>query len=91
MRKEYDLQNGRPNPYAKRLGTVGRDQLIERFLKSEHLVRLDEEVAKAFPSPEALKDALRLVMQLRELKPRPTRKAKTARGPASRPKRSRDK
>ena len=74
MRKDYDLQGGRPNPYARRLGATGRKKLVERFLESEHLVRLDDEVAKAFPSNQAVNEALRLVLQLRELAPRPPRK-----------------
>jgi hypothetical protein len=75
MRNEYDLENGRPNPYARRLGAAGRNALVERFLKSEHLVRLDEEVAEAFPSGEAVNEALRLVLRLRNLAPRPLKKA----------------
>ncbi len=70
MRKEYDLANlgaGRPNPYAKRLGAAGREAILERYYASEHLVRLDDEVASAFPSPEAVNEALRLVMRLREI------------------------
>ena len=74
MRKEYDLAGGRPNPYAKRLGTSGRKKLIDRFLESERLVRLDDEVAKAFPSQEAVNEALRLVLKLRDIAPRPPRK-----------------
>jgi hypothetical protein len=80
MRNEYHLEGGRPNPYARRLGAAGRNALIERFLKSEHLVRLDEEVAEAFPSGEAVNEALRLVLQLRNLAPRPLRKAKAGTG-----------
>ena len=76
MRKEYLLEGrGRPNPYARRLGVGGRKKLIDRFLASEHLVRLDEEIAKAFPSDEAVNQALRLVLKLREVTPRPPKKA----------------
>ncbi|HKQ68762.1 MAG TPA: hypothetical protein VJT73_05450 [Polyangiaceae bacterium] len=74
MRKEYDLTGGRPNPYAKRLGASGRKTIIDRFLESERLVKLDEEVADAFPSNEAVNDALRLVLKLRDIAPRPPRK-----------------
>ena len=74
MRKEYNLRNGRPNPYARRLGAAGRKKLSERFLEAEHLVRLDDEVAEAFPSEEAVNEALRLVLRLRDLTPRPPRK-----------------
>lgn len=74
MRKEYDLEGGRPNPYAKRLGVSGRKKVVARFLESERLVKLDEEVAEAFPSNEAVNDALRLVLKLRDIAPRPPRK-----------------
>jgi hypothetical protein len=84
MRKEYDLVGGRPNPYAKRLGASGRKVLIERFLESQRLVRLDEEVAKAFPSNEAVNDALRLVLKLRDIAPRPPRKTAPQSGRARR-------
>jgi hypothetical protein len=82
MRKEYDLEGARPNPYAKRLGASGRKALIDRFLESERLVKLDEEVAEAFRSGEAVNDALRLVIKLRESDPRQPRKTtpQTARG-----------
>jgi hypothetical protein len=52
----------------------GRKKLIERFLESERLVKLDEEVAAAFPSNEAVNDALRLVLKLRDMAPRSPRK-----------------
>lgn len=74
MRKEYDLQGSRPNPYAKRLGASGRKALVDRFLESERLVKLDEEVAEAFPTGEAVNDALRLVIKLREAGPQTPRK-----------------
>lgn len=74
MRKEYELAGGRLNPYAKRLGSSGRKKLLERFLESERLVKLDEEVAAAFPSDEAVNDALRLVLKLRDISPRTPRK-----------------
>lgn len=84
MRKEYDLSGSKPNPYAKRLGARGREVLVQRFLRSENLVRLDEDVAEAFADEASVNEALRLVLQLRELasagKPkraRPARRAKT--------------
>lgn len=85
MRKEYDLKDGRPNPYAKRLGAAGREALTVRFLESERLVRLAPEVAEVFPTEEAVNEALRLVIQLRELEPRLP--VKTA--PAAPPRRKR--
>ena len=74
MRKEYLLEGGRPNPYARRLGASGRNKLIQRFLDSERLVKRDEDVAKDFQSTEAVNDALRLVLKLRDVAPRPPRK-----------------
>jgi hypothetical protein len=74
MRKEYGVVHGRPNPYVERLGASGRKTLIDRFLESERLVRLDEEIADAFPSTEAVNDALRLVLKLRDIAPRPPNK-----------------
>jgi hypothetical protein len=68
MRKEYDLSGGgRPNPYAKRIGAQGRKVLIERFLQSEKLVRLDDDVASAFADEASVNEALRLVLQLRAI------------------------
>jgi hypothetical protein len=71
MRAEYELKEGRPNPYAKRLGVAGRKALRERFLESEHLVRLDDDIAEAFPTPEAVNEALRLVLRIRDTAPKP--------------------
>lgn len=34
MRKEYDLKNGRPNPYAKRFGESGRRQLLKWYAQT---------------------------------------------------------
>lgn len=79
MRSEYDFKGGRPNPYARRLGAEGRKALAERFLAAEHLVRLDDDLVKAFPTPEAVNEALRLVLQIRESAPRPRRARSSAR------------
>jgi hypothetical protein len=46
MRKEYDLQGGRPNPYAKRLGLGGRKKLIERFVEFEQVTKLARRTRK---------------------------------------------
>ena len=79
MRAEYQLRGGgRRNPYARRLGRRGRDALLERYVKAEGLVRLDDDVAGAFASEEEVNEALRLVVRLRELAPRPPRKAAPA-------------
>lgn len=67
MRKEYALTGGRPNPYAKQLGAAGRTVLLERFLRAEHYVRLDDDVAEAFADEAAVNEALRLVMRAKAL------------------------
>src|SRR5690606_21276229 len=75
LRPEYDLHGGKRNPYAKRIGEKGRKVLIDHYLKAEGLVRLDEDVAEVFDSEEAVNEALRLVLRLRELTPCPPKKA----------------
>ena len=67
MRKEYDFRGSRPNPYAAKLGAEGRQDLDRRFFEAEGFVHLDDEIAAAFPSAESVNEALRLVMQLREI------------------------
>lgn len=82
---EIDFDRYRPigrgrhaaNPYAKRLGEAGRNALVAQFLASERLVRLDEEVAAEFTSERAVNDALRLVLKLRDVAPRPPKRATT--------------
>ena len=79
MRTHYDLRGGRSNEYAKRLGAKGRDALLDRYVEAEGLVRLDDDVAAAFDSAEAVNEALRLVLRLRELAPRATKKTRPRR------------
>jgi hypothetical protein len=67
MRKEYDLAGGRPNPYARRIGRAGRSILLDRFLRSEHYVRLDDDVAEAFPTEAVVNETLRLVLRAKAL------------------------
>jgi len=78
MRAEYELRGGKVNPYAKRLGDRGRKAVLEQYLRAEGLVRLDADVARAFDSEEAVNEALRLVLRLRELAPRAPKKAAPA-------------
>jgi hypothetical protein len=70
MRKDYKLSGGKPNPYVKRMGEGGRSVVLERFLRSEHFVRLDDDVAEAFEDDAAVNEALRLVLRAKAL---PTR------------------
>ncbi len=81
MRDEYDLTGSKPNPYAKRLGARGREVLVQRFLRSENLVRLDEDVAAAFADEASVNEALRLVVQLRAVGSTVKKKRAPSRGP----------
>lgn len=73
MRKEYELRGGRPNPYAKRLGAAGRSIVLERFLRSEHFVRLDADLAEAFTDDAQVNATLRLALQMKEIAGGPKR------------------
>ena len=59
LRPEYDLstllKNGTQGKYAK------------LYKQGTNLVLLDPDVAKAFPSDEAVNEALRLVIQLKQI------------------------
>jgi hypothetical protein len=78
MRDNYDLQDGRPNPYTKRLGAKGRAELVRWWASVTDGIRvLPEDVARAFPDTETTVEALRLVMKLRELEPKTKRSAAT--------------
>ena len=69
MRSEYQLKNGRTNPYAARLGAKGRAELLEWWSNAMANVRvLPEDVAREFPDTETTVEALRLVMKLRNLR-----------------------
>jgi hypothetical protein len=59
LEPEYDLRE-----LLK--GSV-RGKYAERFRQGTNLVLLDPEVAKAFPDPQAVNDALRLVIQLSQI------------------------
>lgn len=55
-RVEYDLGSLLPG------GTQGK--YVDRYRKGTNLILLEPDVAKAFPSQDAVNEALRLVMQL---------------------------
>ena len=59
LRAEYDL--------APLLQNAVRGKYAERFREGTNLVLLEPEVADAFPTPEAVNGALRLVMQLTKI------------------------
>lgn len=74
MREHYDLEGGRPNPYVGRLGVKGRAELVRWWADVTAGVRvLPEDVAREFPDTETTVEALRLVMKLRDVKPRRAR------------------
>jgi hypothetical protein len=49
---EYEISESRPNPYAA------------RFESGSLMVRLDPDVARAFPASEAVNDALRALVKI---------------------------
>jgi len=59
LRPEYDLR--------KLLKDGVRGKYAERHRAGTNLVLLDPDVAKAFPSEEAVNDALRLVIELTKI------------------------
>lgn len=59
LRPEYDL--------AELLKGGVRGKYAERYRAGVNLVRLDSDVAQAFPTEEAVNEALRLVMKMAEL------------------------
>ena len=67
LRSEYDLR--------ELLKGGIRGKYTERYRASTNLVLLDPDVAKAFPSEEAVNEALRLVLRLTEI---PEKKRSTA-------------
>jgi hypothetical protein len=74
MREHYDLKKGRPNPYVARLGAKGRAELVRWWQDVTSGVRvLPADVAREFPDTESTVEALRLVMKLRDVKPRVAR------------------
>jgi hypothetical protein len=83
MRKEYALTGGRPNPYAKRIGAEGRTAILERFLRSEHFVRVDDDLVAAFPDDETVNETLRLALNLNALLAKPKRAPKKSRAKKS--------
>jgi len=59
LRPEYDLRE------LLKGGVQGK--YADRFREGTNLVLLDQDVAEAFPSDEAVNKALRLVIQLKKL------------------------
>lgn len=59
LRSEYDLR--------ELLAGAARGKYAERYRAGTNLVLLDSDVAKAFPSAQAVNEALRLVLKLAEI------------------------
>jgi len=59
LRSEYDLRE------LLKDGVQGK--YADRFREGTNLVLLDQDIAEAFPSDEAVNTALRLVIQLKKL------------------------
>ncbi len=59
LRPEYDLK--------KLLKTGVRGKYVERYREGTNVVMLEPDVAKVFPNARAVNEALRLVIQLREI------------------------
>ena len=68
MRAEYDFSKGVRNPYAA------------RFAKGSNLVLIDPELFKAFPSEEAVNQALRILLKAgaQAVKGKPHKQAKAS-------------
>jgi hypothetical protein len=62
LRPEYDL--------SEVLRTGVRGKYAERYCEGTNLIPLAPDVAEAFPTPESVNEALRLVLQLTELRTR---------------------
>ena len=67
LRSEYDLRD--------LLKGAVRGKYVQRYRAGTNLVLLDPDVAKAFPSEQAVNEALRLVLQLTKI---PEGKKRTA-------------
>ena len=59
LRPEYDL--------SQLLKKTVRGKYAERYKQGTNLVLLEPDVAAAFPTPKAVNEALRLVMQLAKI------------------------
>jgi hypothetical protein len=60
LRSEYDFS---------RLGEGIRGKYVERYRAGTNLVLLDPDVAQAFPTEDAVNEALRLLMQVAQRHP----------------------
>lgn len=68
LRPEYDL--------SELLKTGVQGKYAAKYRQGTNLVFLDRDVAEAFPTPEAVNETLRLVLQLTKLRSKRKRAAK---------------
>ncbi len=64
LQPEYDLKELLKNGV--------RGKYAEQYRSGTNIVRLDPDVASAFPSEEAVNEALRLVLQMAQIPNRPS-------------------
>ncbi|MFH1148579.1 MAG: hypothetical protein V1736_12855 [Pseudomonadota bacterium] len=69
LRPEYDL--------SQLLKGGVRGKYAERFKQGTNLVRLDPDVAEAFPTDEAVNEALRLAIKIAKVQRKPDSDAQT--------------
>ncbi len=74
MRDEYELKNGRPNPYVAKLGSKDRAALVRWWSSVAGNMRmLPKDLAREFPDTKTTVAALRMVVKLRQAAPKPVR------------------
>lgn len=82
MKKDSPDQNDELRPEYKRsdFGELVRGKYVERLAKGSNIAVLDPRVAQAFPSSEAVNEALLSLLELAEktsrLKRRPARRSR---------------
>ena len=70
MRDQYELKNGRANPYLPKLGSKDRAALVRWWSSVASNVRmLPDDLAREFPDTKTTVAALRMVVKLRKAPP----------------------
>jgi hypothetical protein len=73
MRDQYELKNGRPNPYLGKLGQKDRAALVRWWSSVAGNVRLlPDDLAREFPDTKTTIAALRMVIKLRKAAAKPS-------------------
>jgi len=79
MRDQYELKNGRPNPYVGKLAQKDRAALVRWWSSVAGNVRmLPEDVAREFPDTKTTVAALRMIMKLRKAAPKASRPSRSS-------------